>query len=121
MDGAEAYYQKMVKNNDWEERSLIWLRSYIETDVDIGGILMTRKMTLRKNLSFEFDDLSPSLRKNNEIKLANMVYELSGDFVKKVDCDTLQNTEIKDRVVYFGPEEYLNENGRAYNFFEAAY
>ena len=60
------------------------------------------------------------MREKNEIKLATMVYELSGDFVKKVDCDTLLNTEIKDRVVFFGPDVDLMKNGRAYSFFEAA-
>ena len=38
MDGAEAYYQEKVKNNDWEERSLIWIRSQIEPDARSGGI-----------------------------------------------------------------------------------
>ena len=43
MDGAIAYYQKMVKNNDWEERSIIWLRSSIEPGALNGGILMVRQ------------------------------------------------------------------------------
>ena len=38
MDGAEHYYQKMVKNKDWEKRSLIWLRSQISPEDGEGGI-----------------------------------------------------------------------------------
>ena len=57
---------------------------------------------------------------NNEIKLADMVYELSGNFVKKVACDILLYTKREDRVVFFGPDVDLTENGRAYDFAEAA-
>ena len=38
MDGAEIYYQKMVKNKDWDKRSLIWLRSQIGPEDGEGGI-----------------------------------------------------------------------------------
>ena len=51
---------------------------------------MIRHWELKKELIF--DDLSPSMRLNNEMKLADMVYELSGNFVEKVDCDFLLNT-----------------------------
>ena len=32
MEGAEAYFNMMVENRDWDKRSLIWLRSQIEPD-----------------------------------------------------------------------------------------
>ena len=41
---------------------------------------MVRKWEMKKEL--KFDDLSDSKRSENEQKLAEVVYELSGNFVK---------------------------------------
>ena len=53
---------------------------------------------------FTFDDISESMKKTNELKLAKMVYEYSGDFVKRADCEELLNTNHVNRVVFFGDD-----------------
>ena len=45
---------------------------------------MVRNWEMRKELWF--DDLNDSKRKENEQRLAEIAYELSGNFVKKVNC-----------------------------------
>ena len=57
---------------------------------------------------------------NNEMKLADMVYELSGNFVRKVACDILLYTKFENRVVFFGPDVDLTKDGRVHDFVEAA-
>ena len=54
------------------------------------------------------------------MKLADMAYELSGSFVKKAACDILFYTKRDNRVVFFGPDIDLTENGRVHDFVEAA-
>ena len=49
-----------------------------------------------------------------------MVYEYSGDFIKRVDCDGLQNTKHVNRVVFYGDDAELAKGGRLSEFAEAA-
>ena len=49
-----------------------------------------------------------------------MVYDLSGNFVKRVDCDELMNTKHVNRVVFYGDDEELAPGGRLEEFNDAA-
>ena len=49
-----------------------------------------------------------------------MVYDLSGDFVRRVDCDELLNTKHVNRVVFYGDDEELAPGGRLEEFYDAA-
>ena len=68
--------------------------------------------------------LNPITTQENEKKLAQMVHNLSGGWVREINCvdvlytDYLQSTDL---IVYYGAaEDVLEEYGKAAEFLEAA-
>ena len=60
------------------------------------------------------------MREANEIKLAEIAYGLSGNFVKKVSCEVLQNSTPDNKVVLFGDKSFLTEDRVGIDIAEAS-
>ena len=77
------------------------------------------KLGQRKFLSFKKEFGS---QQENEQSLANLVKELTGDFIKYIDCQFIQdeNNPQRNEVVYYGPEEDLAIGAKAEVILSAA-
>ena len=125
MEGAEEYMEKKMRIGDWSKRNVGWFRVNLEetpelaiddptvSDQVVVGPGMSRMIHFAKVGSKEKDDY--------EMIMAEIVRELTGDWVNTIECSEIQgaNRWYFDEAVYFGKKEDLEDGGIA-DFFSKA-
>ena len=105
MDGAKEKFEQMV---DSEQRKVGWLsvdvvrHNLVRDSIGINA----RMFVIPKEGNgrhIELDELIGPHKELNEKKIAELLMELTGDFVREITCEEIRD-ESGDLVVYFGPE-----------------
>ena len=92
VDGAKAFLEKKISDGEWKERSLGWFRcdldEHPEMAIDGSGRADMMMTGYGNRRMLGFSKMFDEKEKNVEI-LANIVRELSGEWITEVDCDKI--------------------------------
>ena len=125
MDGAKAKMDKKIELAEWTERNIGWFRVDIEKHPELAmdeeGKPDQMVIAPGMNRLIHFNKISED-KEENELMLAMVIRELTGDWVNKIECDAIQGQSrwYYDEVVYFGPIEDLKPGGEAESFSQAS-
>ena len=92
----------------WSEREVGWFKVNIDTEDEIkmsdepNQLIMTKDGLSRL---LHFNKIEESLGIKNHQAFAEVVKELSGDWINEIECKKIQSPQRfnYDEVVYFGP------------------
>ena len=118
LEGAKAFLDAKIEDGTWTGRSLGWFRCDLDEhpEMAIDGRGESDQMMTgagnRRMIGFDkaFDD-----KEKNEELLANIVRELSGDWITEIECSKIQadKRQFYDEVIYFGPKKDIEKEGTA--------
>ena len=90
MDGANALFNQMIEDGVISQRRVGWFRIELEDNPTMGPAGVTNdqivmgKLGQRKYLDFKKEF---NTKEENEAQLANLMKELTGDFMTHIECE----------------------------------
>ena len=103
MQGAEEHFNLKIKSGDWSERTNLDWHHSIEIEKGEPGVFIvgTKDDGMRESRKFT----PAETKEESEELLADMVHQLTGDWVGEIKCDEIE--EIHDSVIFFGKKDFL--------------
>ena len=105
MQAAEDYFHDKIEKEEWTERTNIDWHHSVEITKGEPGIFIVGTKDDGMRESRKFVPIKDSEDKIEE-QLADMVHELTGDWVAEIECSEIEN--LHDSVIYYGSKDFLD-------------